>query len=189
MNNKGKFEYVVEGDSKVTIRCTEEFTVMVQKSGSKDKSIVGPNSSTDRLFVYVAGDLDTIICDTKGLSTTLVTPMSPRAETPLGRSLTVTVDDTEMTVADQVRLQVAQIMSQTADKHGYDTLEDEDDLDYEDDDEGFTPLTPYEYKEMSEQHLDYDPRIPDSDNKESVAEVDEVKRDDSTNDSALAETA
>jgi len=90
-----------------------------------------------------------------------------RYESNNGEQLAIDVDTSEMSMYDRLRNDLLVKISEYADSKGLDTLYDDDDMEFEEDNSD-VPLTPYEYKEMQEEYLS-DEKVNDV-SQESVVE-------------------
>jgi hypothetical protein len=169
---EGSTDFPVERASRVKIRCSEKFLVI--RVTEDQEILIGPDSVNARLYTSDFRFPCTLVIKTDGMVTLEATPLAARAETPSGDKLVEVVEDSEISIYDRLRAEMLSMMSEKAEAKGYDSWEDDEDYEFEDDLDGSTPLTPYEYVELVEE-------VPTS--KESIAAPQET--DDPTSDSAL----
>lgn len=148
-NFKGSTDFVSDENAFVTIRATGEFTIFDAKM-----NILGPKHSTDREFHLFMHEAESIIieADDKVRLTLLVEDKPPRGEVVSSESLVEIIPASEMSLEDRLRGEFMAKLNAIAEARDMDTFED--DADYEDDEDfDDTPLTPYEYEVMKEEHL------------------------------------
>jgi len=143
----GKFEHSFDDFGKFEIHCDDEFYVYVSRG---DKLfLLGPRSSTDRRFVFDVMSGDLVQVKTSGLWSWIF-EAGGIAEPGGGPKLVEHIPAEEMSIYDRLRAEMLEKLSELAGEHGYDTLEDEEDLDFDDPDFE-TPFTPYEAVEMDDE--------------------------------------
>lgn len=145
----GKFEHLFKQFGKFEIHCDSEFTVYLSNSDTGELIPIGPKSSTDRHFVYdvMPGYLVQVV--TSGLWSWIF-EVGAVAEPGGGPKLVEHIPAEEMSIYDRLRAEMLEKLSELAGERGYDTLDDEEDLDFDDPDFD-VPFTPYEAVEMDEE--------------------------------------
>lgn len=130
----------------LTIRTDAEFTVR------QDGQIIGPKTSTQRFFTIDLLQNQEVQIRSHGDVSTLFRAFSRRGESGGGEKLVEVVESRELDMFSRLRGQLLELASNVAQRNGYDSYEEDSDLDFDDDeDSAQAPFTPYEYQDMVEE--------------------------------------
>ena len=97
-------------------------------------------------------DGEHIKVNTDGKWTISLEDLTKRGETPDGKSLVEILPEGEMNMYDKLRQEMLQMFQDRAENNDMDTMEEANDLEFDDDDENLID-TPYEYKAMTDEYL------------------------------------
>ena len=151
-NGKGEHEIKARGRQKFRLKTFEPFHVEWKEAGKRVWNLVGPKSTDQRSYDVILNDKEQIKIRTEGEWTISLIDLASRGETPDGESLVEILPEGEMNMYDKLRQEMLQLFQNKAQEHNMETLEEADDLEFEDDDENLID-TPYEYKAMTEEYL------------------------------------
>ena len=151
-NGEGNHELQAKGRQKFRLKTFESFVIEWKEKGRKVYNIVGPSSSDVRAYDVVLNNGEKIKINTEGKWTISLTDLPNKGETPSGESLVEILPEGEMNMYDKLRQEMLQMFQDRAQEHGYETLNEADDLDFYDEDENLID-TPYEYKAMQDEYL------------------------------------
>ena len=179
-NGKGNHEVKAKGRTKFRVKTFEPFHIEWKEKGKKVWNLVAPNDHNARSWEVVLNNGESINLTTEGKWTISLEPLQTRGETPDGKSVVEILPAGEMNMYDKLRQEMLQMFQNKKMEEGYESMEEANDLDFEEDDENLID-TPYEYREMMEEYWDYmevkEDQKPKEEEKEVIQENVEEKRE------------
>lgn len=175
-NGEGKHDVRAKGRQKFKLKTFESFVVEWKEKNKKVWNIVGPHDSTIRTYEVILNNGEMLQITTEGKWTIQMIDLPLRGERSDGESLVEIIPEGEMNMYDKLRQEMLQMFQQKAVEAGYETLEEADDLEFEEDDENLID-TPYEYKAMVDEYIAQRPQDePYTDEFENKLEEKEVEQ-------------
>ena len=177
-NGNGNHEVKAKGRQKFRLKTFNSFTIEWKEKGVKVWNIVGPTDSSQRAYNVVLNDGENIRITTDGNWTISLISLADRGDKVDGRSLVQILPEEDMNMYDKLRQEMLQMFQNKAEEKGMETMEEADDLEFEEEDENLID-TPYEYKAMVDEYLAQRPEDePYKDEFEKKEEVEQEKTED-----------
>lgn len=165
-------ELEIEGPGLVRAHFTRAFTAVVYL-GDTPVRIAGPGNAAERRLRCVLGNGETLRIESAGFFTHTVDVVA-RKEHNSGIPVELAVpEDRPLSLREEMKRYIREMVSQTADQRGEETFEEADDFEVFDADELDLEHSPYEIMEMAPEDLpsaDEDPKDSPESESESQAE-------------------
>ena len=155
-NGNGNHEIKAKGRQKFRLKTFESFVIEWKEKGKKVWNIVGPADSNQRAYNVVLNDGESLKVNTNGNWTISLIALEERGDKADSKSLVQILPEEDMNMYDKLRQEMLQMFQNKAEEHNMETMEEANDLDFEEEDENLID-TPYEYKAMVDEYLKENP--------------------------------